>query len=97
MIKRAGENISSIEIENILSTHPAVQACAVIGEPDALREEAVIAYVKLYDGQQVEDDELRQFCAKDLSYFKVPQEFRIIDDFPRTSIGKIQKNLLREK
>lgn len=97
MIKRAGENISSIEIENILSSHPAVQECAVIGELDPLREESVIAYVKLCDGQQVENDELKKFCAKYLSYFKVPQEFYIIDDFPRTSIGKIQKNLLREK
>ncbi|AIY06283.1 hypothetical protein Plano_2318 [Planococcus sp. PAMC 21323] len=97
MIKRAGENISSIEIENILSNHPAIQACAVIGEPDPLREEAVIAYVKLYDGAKLEENELHDFCAKDLSYFKVPQEFRILDDFPRTSIGKIQKNLLRGK
>ena len=95
MIKRAGENISSIEIENILSSHPAIQACAVVGEPDPLREEAVIAYVKLYEGKEVEAEELHEFCAKDLSYFKVPQEFRFIDDFPRTSIGKIQKNLLR--
>lgn len=97
MIKRAGENISSMEIENILSGHPAVQACAVVGEPDQLREEAVIAYIKIYEGQQVTDDELRQFCEQYLSYFKVPQEFRVIDDFPRTSIGKIQKNLLRNK
>ena len=97
MIKRAGENISSIEIENVLSNHPAIQACAVIGEPDPLREEAVIAYVKLYDGETVEEQELHDYCAKDLSYFKIPQDFRFIDDFPRTSIGKIQKNLLRKK
>jgi crotonobetaine/carnitine-CoA ligase len=97
MIKRAGENISSMEIENILSGHPSVQACAVVGEPDHLREEAVIAYIKIYEGQQVTDDDLRQFCEQYLSYFKVPQEFRVIDDFPRTSIGKIQKNLLRNK
>lgn len=97
MIKRAGENISSIEVENVLSDHPAVQDCAVIGEPDALREEKVVAYVKLFDGEQVTEDELENFCRERLSYFKVPQEFRIIDDFPRTSIGKIQKNLLRVK
>lgn len=95
LIKRAGENISSIEVENILSEHPAVQHCAVIGEPDKLREEAVIAYVKLYDGEEVEPEELEAFCRKYLSYFKVPEEFRFVDDFPRTSIGKIQKNLLR--
>ncbi|MFD1205611.1 class I adenylate-forming enzyme family protein [Sporosarcina contaminans] len=97
MIKRAGENISSIEVENVLSEHPAVQDCAVVGEPDKLREEAVIAYVKLHNGQEVNPEELKAYCKKHLSYFKVPQEFRIIDDFPRTSIGKIQKNLLRKK
>ncbi|MBD7984531.1 hypothetical protein H9649_08065 [Sporosarcina sp. Sa2YVA2] len=67
-----------------------------MGEPDKLREEAVIAYVKLYDGEEVEPEELEAFCQKYLSYFKVPEEFRFVDDFPRTSIGKIQKNLLRE-
>lgn len=96
MIKRAGENISSIEVENVLSEHPAVQDCAVVGEPDKLREEVVIAYVKLHDGQEAKPEELEAFCRKHLSYFKVPQEFRIIEDFPRTSIGKIQKNLLRK-
>lgn len=97
MIKRAGENISSIEVENVLLEHPAVQDCAVVGEADKLREEAVIAYVKPHDGQQVNPEELESFCRKHLSYFKVPQEFRIVDDFPRTSIGKIQKNVLRER
>lgn len=97
MIKRGGENISSIEVENVLSEHPAVQDCAVVGEPDKLREEAVIAYVKLHDGQEVKAEDLESFCRKHLSYFKVPQEFRFIDDFPRTSIGKIQKNLLRQR
>lgn len=95
MIKRAGENISSIEVENVLSNHPAIQDCAVIGEPDPLREEAVIAYIKLHDNATVNKEDLRIFCKEHLSYFKIPQEFRFIDDFPRTSIGKIQKNKLR--
>lgn len=97
MIKRAGENISSIEVENVLSDHPAIQDCAVIGEPDILREEAVIAYIKLHDGAEVDGETLLKYCSEHLSYFKVPQEIRFIDEFPRTSIGKIQKNLLRSK
>ena len=96
MIKRAGENISSIEVENILSNHAAVQECAVVAEPDHLREEAVIAYIKQHADRNVTPEELRQHCQEHLSYFKVPQEYRFIDDFPRTSIGKIQKNLLRK-
>lgn len=97
MIKRAGENISSIEVENVLSEHPAIQYCAVVGEPDDLREEAVIAYVQVKEGTQLDADTLFKFCEERLSYFKIPQEFRFVDDFPRTSIGKIQKNLLRKK
>lgn len=97
MIKRAGENISSIEVENVLSNHPAVQECAVISEPDHLREEAVIAYIKLQENVSTSQEELSAYCRAHLSYFKVPQEFRFINDFPKTSIGKIQKNLLRSK
>ncbi|MBO0603457.1 AMP-binding protein [Sporosarcina sp. E16_3] len=97
MIKRAGENISSLEVENVLSDHPAVQDCAVVGEPDPLREEAVVAYIKLYDGKKADSDSLFNFCKERLSIFKIPTEFRFLNDFPRTSIGKIQKNLLREK
>ncbi|OHX50660.1 class I adenylate-forming enzyme family protein [Cytobacillus oceanisediminis] len=96
MIKRAGENISSIEVENVLSNHDSVEECAVIGETDSLREEAVIAYIRCSEGKQVSSDELYEFCKNRLSYFKVPQEFIFVDDFPRTSIGKIQKNLLRK-
>ena len=97
MIKRAGENISSIEVENVIKNHPAVQDCAVIGEPDPLREEMVIAYIKLHEGSGETAADLLAHCEEHLSYFKVPQEFRIIEDFPRTSIGKIQKHLLRNK
>ncbi|MDQ0428798.1 acyl-coenzyme A synthetase/AMP-(fatty) acid ligase [Planomicrobium stackebrandtii] len=81
----------------VLSGHLAIQACAVVGEPDSIREEAVITYLKLYEGHQVEAEELREFCAKDLSYFKVRRSSTLSPIFPRTSIGKIQKNLLRGK
>lgn len=96
MIKRAGENISSIEVENVLSGHAEVEECAVVGEPDPLREEAVIAYVKRFEGSQLTAEGLHQYCSDRLSNFKVPQEFRFVDHFPRTSIGKIQKNLIRK-
>jgi carnitine-CoA ligase len=96
MIKRAGENISTIEVENVISDHIAVQECAVIGEPDELREESVVAYIKLHDNKNVTAQELRTYCEEHLSYFKVPQIFRFIDEFPKTSIGKVQKNLLKQ-
>lgn len=95
LIKRAGENVSSIEIENVLLSYPGVADCAVIGIPDNIREEAIVAYIST-DGSKISEEELRVFCAEQLSKFKIPQEFRFIKEFPRTSIGKIQKNVLRQ-
>lgn len=96
VIKRAGENISSIEIENVISNYPAVKDCAVIGVPDHLREEAIVAYIST-DNEEDLEESLKEFCKKQLSFFKVPQQFIFVDDFPRTSIGKIQKNVLRKQ
>jgi len=99
VIKRAGENISSIEIENVISNYPAVKDCAVIGVPDHLREESIIAYISIENNEDKEDLKklIIKFCEKQLSYFKVPQQFVFVDEFPRTSIGKIQKNILRKQ
>ncbi|MFC4022300.1 class I adenylate-forming enzyme family protein [Oceanobacillus longus] len=96
MIKRAGENISSLEIENVLSGHPGIANCAVVAAPDELREEKVVAYVEL-SNTEVTEEALRGYCEERLSSFKIPEEFYFIDEFPRTSIGKIQKNILRHR
>lgn len=95
-IKRAGENISSLEIENILSNYPGILDCAVIGIPDNLREESIVAFLST-DGTEIKIEELKKYCEEQLSYFKIPQEFKIVQTFPRTSIGKIQKNVLRKE
>lgn len=95
MIKRAGENISSVEIENVLSEHPSVNHCAVIAAPDEIREEKVVVYIQT-DDKNVTEDDIKEFCKGKLSNFKIPEEVYFVDDFPRTSIGKIQKNLLRK-
>jgi carnitine-CoA ligase len=95
LIKRAGENISSIEIENVLLSYPGVVDCAVISVPDILREEAIIAFIST-NGTNISQEDIRLYCTKELSNFKIPQEFRFVKEFPRTSIGKIQKNILRQ-
>lgn len=94
MIKRAGENISSIEVENVIRDHPKIEDCAVIAVPDHLREESVAAFIKILDGAILTEEEIKTYCQERLSYFKVPQVYQFVEDFPRTSIGKIQKNLL---
>lgn len=95
IIKRAGENIAATEVERVLNDHPQVRESAVIGVFDPLRDEAVKAYVVLQDGPAVEPDELVAWCAKYLAKFKVPSFIEFRADLPKTSIGKIQKFVLK--
>ncbi|MBS1852478.1 MAG: AMP-binding protein [Acidobacteria bacterium] len=95
MIKRSGENISPLEIEETLKLHPDVQDAAVVGVPDPVRDERVIAFVILRSPQPSSLDGLRQWCRDKLSAFKVPEEFYACPEFPRTSVGKVQRHHLR--
>jgi crotonobetaine/carnitine-CoA ligase len=95
MIKRAGENIASAEVESVLNDHPAIYEAAVIGIPDQMRDEAIHAFVARHDGAQVSAEELRDWCSTRLSRFKVPDAFEFLETLPRTSVGKIQKHQLR--
>ena len=96
MIISGGENIYPMEIENALYEHSAVAECAVFGVPDDKFGEVPIAYVLLKDKQTVSADELVEHCAQLLARFKRPRSVTFVTDFPKTPIGKIQKNILRE-
>jgi crotonobetaine/carnitine-CoA ligase len=95
MIKRSGENVSAGEVENVVLQHPAVFECAVIGLPDELRDEAIVAVVVLHSGQRVTESELIDFCGGKLASFRVPQRIVFEESLPKTSVGKIQKHLIR--
>jgi long-chain acyl-CoA synthetase len=97
MIIMGGEKIYPREIEDLLYTHPAVKEVAVIGVPHSLRGEVPQAYVVLKEGDAASGKELRQYCMKHLSKFKVPHKIEIVDELPRSSVGKILRRLLREK
>ena len=97
MIKRAGENIAAGEVEAVISQHPAVADVAVIGVPDPMRDEAIKACIILQEGRTVTADEIIAFCAERLSKFRVPEFVEFRSEFPRTSVGKIQKHLLRRE
>jgi len=97
MIKRAGENISASEVEAALLDHPCVADAAVIGVPDAVRDEAVKAFVIVKDGSNVTPERLLEHCSRRLAHFKVPTLLEIRTDLPRTSVGKIEKKLLRQE
>lgn len=97
MIKRAGENISTLEVELALSEHPSIAEVAVIGVPDPLRDEAVKAIIVLHPGKHLSVAEVQQFCQGRLAKFKIPTIVDIRDSLPKTSIGKISKGELRKE
>ena len=96
VIKRAGENVSALEVEEALMSHPAVVDVAVVAAPDPVRDEAVWAYAVLRD-TTVNDGQLLEHCAGRLAPFKVPSVVRLCRDLPRTSVGKIDKEQLRRE
>lgn len=97
IIISGGENISSVEVEGILLRHPAVQEVAVVGLPHERWGEAPHAFVVLRPDATLTEADLREFARANMAHFKVPQEFRIIADLPKTATGKIQKYVLRGK
>ena len=94
MIKRAGENISASEVEDVLLDHPDVAEAAVIGVDDPVRDQAVKAFVVLEEGARKDEETLRSYCAARLADFKVPTLFEFPAELPHTSVGKIAKKLL---
>lgn len=94
MIKRSGENISASEVEDVLMGYPGISEAAVIGVPDPVRDQAVKAFLIPEDGCDIDLDELNEFCKGRLACFKIPTVVEVVDDLPRTSVGKIAKKLL---
>jgi len=97
MIKRAGENVAACEVEYVISLHPSVQEVAVVGVPDAIREEAVLAFVIVRPDVRCSAQEIIDWCAGKVADFKVPGLVRFVPDFPRTSLGKVRKNILKQQ
>ncbi len=97
VIKRAGENIAATEVERVLNDHPDILESAVIGVFDPLRDEAVKAYVVRQEGASIDAAQVIAWCAKYLSRFKVPSFVEFRDELPKTSIGKIQKFVLKNE
>ena len=96
IIISGGETISSSEVEDALYRHPAVMACAVVAKPDAKWGETPLAFVELKAGAEVKAEDLVAHCRGLLAAYKVPREVRF-EAIPKTSTGKIQKFVLRER
>ena len=96
VIISGGENISSIEVEQVLMEHPSVHEVCVVGVPDERWGEVPKAFVALIGGETVSDKELIEFCGQRLARFKTPHTIEF-GELPKTATGKIQKFLLRER
>jgi len=95
IIISGGENISSIEVENVLYKLPAIESCAVVAAPDDKWGEIPIAFIEIYDGSTLTRDEVISHCRAHLAGFKVPKHI-IFTQIPKTSTGKVQKFELRQ-
>ncbi|KPK11461.1 MAG: AMP-binding protein [Acidithiobacillales bacterium SG8_45] len=96
MIIRGGENIYPREIEDFLFTHPRIAEVAVFGIPDEFYGEEVMAWIKLHEGEQLTEEEIREFCKDGIAHFKIPKYIWFVDEFPMTVTGKLQKFRMRE-
>jgi fatty-acyl-CoA synthase len=97
LVKSGGEWISSVDLENALVAHPAVQEAAVIGVPHLKWDERPLAVVVLKAGQSVTADELRAHLAPQFAKFWLPDDVVFVDAIPKTSTGKMLKATLREQ
>jgi fatty-acyl-CoA synthase len=97
MIIRGGENVYPREVEEFLYQHPDIQDVQVIGVPDERYGEQVMACIILKPGANCSENELREFCREQISYYKIPHYWRFVDSYPMTITGKVQKYLMREQ
>jgi len=97
MIIRGGENVYPREIEEFLYGHPDIEEVQIIGVPDERFGEQLCAWIKLRDGRSVTTEQIQDFCKGQIAHFKIPHYVKIVDSFPMTVTGKIQKFVMREQ
>jgi fatty-acyl-CoA synthase len=97
MVIRGGENIYPREVEELIYQHPDVMDVQVVGVPDQKYGEELCAWIKLRPASAAREDDIRSYCQGRISYFKVPRYILLVDDFPMTVTGKVQKYVMREQ
>ena len=96
MVIRGGENIYPREVEEFLYGHPAIEDVQVIGVPDVKYGEELCAWIRVRPGQEIGEDEVREYCRGKIAHYKIPRYVRFTQDFPMTVTGKVQKFKMRE-
>jgi carnitine-CoA ligase len=96
-LRRRGENISSVEVETVVTAHPAVLEAAVIGVPSDLGEDDILLFVTVQPDRDLDYAELLDFCGARMPYFSVPRYVEIVSELPKTIIGRVRKDVLRAR
>ena len=97
MIIRGGENIFPREIEDFLYTHPKIQEVQVFGIPDNKMGEEICAWIKLMSGEEMKEEDVKDYCKDRVAHFKIPRYITFVDSYPMTVTGKIQKFKMRDE
>ncbi len=97
MVIRGGENVYPREVEEFLYTHPDVEDVQVVGVPDERYGEELMAWVRVRPGATMDAEALRAFCQGRIAHFKIPRYIKVVDSFPMTVTGKVQKYKMREQ
>jgi len=95
VLKVAGENVSVVEVEAVIAGHPDVFEVAVVGQPDPVRDEVPVAFVVAREGRAIDPEALIAWAGERLAPSKRPRAVHVVDELPRTSVGKIRKFMLR--
>ena len=96
-LRRRGENVSSVEVEQTVMGHPAVAEAAAIAIPSDLGEDDILVVVTLRDGATVDFTELLDFCSTRMPYFCVPRYLETVEEIPKNVIGRVRKDVLRSR
>src|SRR3984893_1952919 len=96
-LRRRGENVSSVEVETVVTAHPAVLEAAVIGVPSDLGEGDILLLVTVQPDRDLDYAELLDFCGARMPYFSVPRYVEIVSELPKTIIGRVRKDVLRAR
>ena len=96
MVIRGGENVYPREIEEFLYRHPKIQDVQVFGVPDKRYGEELCVWMRLREGEKIDHEEIVAFCKGEIAHYKVPRYVKVVDEFPMTVTGKVQKFVMRE-
>ena len=90
-------NIYPREVEEVLHQHPKVVEAAVLGIPSKVREEIAKAFIVVEEGEELTNQEIIQFCRDKLARYKVPKKIEIVEELPKSALGKVLKRVLKDQ